>query len=79
MAKYCGFVYDGKDDENNMVVIHKNKDEVINKLTKKLHYVLEFTSKRKRQSVIVEDLNTHKIIIMTKGADSVVMERTNKG
>ena len=36
---------------------------------------LEFTSKRKRMSVIVRDLQTGKIRLICKGADSVVKER----
>lgn len=48
MAKYCGFEYAGKDDDNNMVVKHHQKGKQVDTLTKKLHYVLEFTSKRKR-------------------------------
>jgi phospholipid-translocating ATPase len=40
----------------------------------KLLNVLEFTSTRKRMSVIVEDQNGNKTL-MCKGADSIIKER----
>ncbi len=44
----------------------------------KLLYELEFTSLRKRQSVILKDLKDEKIILFTKGADSVLEKRLKK-
>ena len=44
----------------------------------KLLEVLEFNSDRKRQSVIVQDMQTQKILLLCKGADSIVFARTNK-
>lgn len=41
--------------------------------------VLEFTSTRKRMSVIVRELASNKIILMCKGADTVVFERLAPG
>lgn len=38
----------------------------------KLHNILEFTSDRKRMSVIIED-ESGKIMLLTKGADSIIM------
>lgn len=38
----------------------------------KLMNVLDFNSTRKRMSVIVEDLQSNEIILLTKGADSVI-------
>ena len=38
--------------------------------------ILEFTSARKRMSVIVEDSNGE-YILLTKGADSIIKERLN--
>ena len=38
--------------------------------------ILEFTSTRKRMSVIVEDPNGD-YILLTKGADSIIKERLN--
>ena len=40
--------------------------------------VIEFTSTRKRMSVIVKDQN-NKIICMTKGADSIIVPRLRNG
>ena len=36
--------------------------------------ILEFSSARKRMTVIVKDLQSDKIKVLTKGADSVVNE-----
>ena len=38
----------------------------------KLLNTLEFTSARKRMSVVLEDLQTNKLVLLTKGADSVI-------
>jgi magnesium-transporting ATPase (P-type) len=43
----------------------------------KLLHILEFNSTRKRMSVILRDKD-NKIILMTKGADSIVQERMIK-
>lgn len=40
--------------------------------------MLEFTSQRKRMSVIVRDLQTNKIILMSKGADSIIEALLNE-
>jgi phospholipid-transporting ATPase len=52
------------------VVENKNTNQT---LKYKLLHVCEFTSTRKRMSVIVKDPQG-KIILMCKGADSVIME-----
>lgn len=46
-------------------------------MTYKLLNILEFTSARKRMSVIVQD-SQGKIMLMTKGADSIIMQRLNR-
>ena len=71
-ARYIGFKYTGIDDENFMCVEFKGKV-----IKKKLLYVLEFTSDRKRMSVITEDEDGY-IEIMCKGADSIILERILK-
>ena len=43
----------------------------------KLLNILEFTSDRKRMSVIVED-QEGKIMLLTKGADSIIQARLSK-
>ena len=37
--------------------------------------ILEFTSSRKRMSVIVEEEATRTLMLLTKGADSVILPR----
>lgn len=44
----------------------------------KLLHILEFNSDRKRQSVILEDLYTKKILLLCKGADSILIERLSE-
>ena len=39
---------------------------------------IEFSSERKRMSIIVRDPNTKKIIIFCKGADSVILPKLNE-
>lgn len=43
-----------------------------------LIYVLEFNSTRKRMSVVLKDIANNKILLYTKGADSIILERLNK-
>jgi len=47
-ARFVGFKYLGIDDDNFMVVSYKG-----NMIRKKLIYILEFNSDRKRMSVIL--------------------------
>lgn len=43
----------------------------------KLHRVNEFTSDRKRMSVLVTDLTDGKTKLLIKGADNIISERLN--
>ncbi len=61
-----------RDEENNMVINFRGTQ-----IKYRLLNILEFTSARKRMSVIVEDSNGD-IYILTKGADSILMPRLNK-
>lgn len=70
-AKQYGFEFTGFDKDDNMTVLIKRTGK-IHKF--QLLHVCEFTSTRKRMSVIVKD-ETGKIIVMCKGADSVVFEK----
>jgi magnesium-transporting ATPase (P-type) len=72
LAKFCGFEYMGMDEENFMRI-----KTPIGFLNYKLLHVLEFNSTRKRMSVILEDKEKN-IIIMCKGADSILLERMDK-
>ena len=70
-ARFFGVEFSER-NSNNMIIIH---DKI-----KKTHYqfellnVIEFTSTRKRMSVIVKNWE-NKIICMTKGADSIIVPR----
>ena len=61
-------------DEDNNILVQKGK--IIHKY--KLLHLLEFNSTRKRMSVIVKDEVEDKIILFTKGADSIIFERLSK-
>ena len=74
-GRHFGLKFKDRDEDNNMVIE--------NKLTKKeekyeLLNVIEFTSARKRMSIIVRNPEG-KVIIMTKGADSHVIPRLAAG
>lgn len=70
-AKQFGFEFKGLDADDNMLIKdhHNNvthKYELLN--------ICEFNSTRKRMSVILRDPRG-RIVLMCKGADSVIMER----
>jgi phospholipid-transporting ATPase len=71
-GKFFGAVFMKRDEENNMVINFRGTQ-----IKYRLLNILEFTSARKRMSVIVEDSNGD-IYILTKGADSILMPRLNK-
>jgi magnesium-transporting ATPase (P-type) len=71
-AKFFGAVFIKRDEDNNIVM-----DLFGDTVQYKLLNILEFTSTRKRMSVIIEDIDG-KIILLCKGADSVILERLNK-
>lgn len=75
-AKFLGAEFMKRDDENRMIVRFQNQERIYRLLN-----ILEFTSTRKRMSVIVEDLNDPQgqgeIFVMTKGADSIIIPRLN--
>lgn len=69
-AKYMGYTFVEKDDDNYMVV------EVGKEVRKfRLLHTLEFSSERKRMSVIVED-RQGKILLLCKGADDIIVQRS---
>jgi len=71
-AKYFGVVFKGRDDANFVEI------DMFGKTIKyELLNVIEFTSSRKRMSVIVKT-EEEKIIVMTKGADSIIYPRLTK-
>jgi phospholipid-translocating ATPase len=74
-AADVGFVFCGKDRSTLKLQTPYSTDfEEYELLT-----VLEFSSARKRMSVILRRHSDDSIIVMTKGADSVIFERTAPG
>lgn len=70
-ARFCGYEFQGKDDENFLLV--RNPKNELRKF--ELLHILEFNSTRKRMSIIFKDLSTNELIILTKGADSIIYDR----
>ena len=68
-AKFCGVEFKGIDEDNFILVEYKSE---IYKY--KLLETLEFTSERKRQSVIVQDQD-QTIYLYCKGADSTLKNK----
>jgi phospholipid-transporting ATPase len=75
-ARYVGVAYMGTTEEGTIEILFRG---VV--YTYKLLHVLEFNSTRKRMSVIVRDMNVgyEKVVLYTKGADSVIMARRDMG
>ena len=72
-ARHMGFAFVGKDEENNMVIESwdgTTKYELLN--------VFQFDSDRKRMSVIVRTPDD-KILVVCKGADSIIEKRLKQG
>jgi phospholipid-transporting ATPase len=71
-AKYFGYFFKGRDDDNNIEV------EVMGKTTRfQLLTVIEFSSDRKRMTVVVRTPEGV-LKVMCKGADSIIAERLAK-
>jgi len=66
-AKCQGYEFLNKDSQN--IISVKTPFQI---LTYELLNVLEFTSSRKRMSVIIKDNQNGEIWLLTKGADSVI-------
>ena len=76
-AKLQGFVFDIPENNNELLLTYnKSHNEKIKKqkFEKLLH--LEFSSDRKRESVLIKENNVYKLYI--KGADSIIEERLGK-
>ena len=74
-ARHFGLKFMDRDEDGNMLIHNKftnqvEKFELLN--------VIEFTSARKRMTVIVRGPDG-KIIVMTKGADSIIIPRLSAG
>ena len=71
-ASAQGFQFRGKDGSER-ITIERKRDGTLLKFA--LLNTLEFNSTRKRMSVIVRDLQTNEILLLCKGADSVIKQR----
>ena len=74
-ARFFGYIFENRDSANQIIINDKisgrdKKYELLN--------IIEFTSLRKRMSVIVRTPED-KIICMTKGADSIIQARLCAG
>jgi phospholipid-transporting ATPase len=68
-ALFAGYRYESIDDKGTLIVDVKGE-----KLQYKLLHVLEFNSKRKRMSVILEN-SDGEIELFIKGADTMIIKR----
>ncbi|KAG1457835.1 hypothetical protein G6F46_009262 [Rhizopus delemar] len=68
-ARDLGFVFLGRDANKLLVNIKGEKKEF------ELLNILEFNSTRKRMSVIIKPADTDRIVLLCKGADSIIYER----
>jgi phospholipid-translocating ATPase len=71
-ARDMGFTFVARDQENVIVDIMGETRSM------NLLHVLEFNSTRKRMSIIMRSPSDGKIILLCKGADSVIYERLSK-
>ena len=74
-AKFQGFSYEVSESNSKIVLCLGDKNNCYKKSFERLCNI-NFTSERKRESVIIKDGNIYKLYI--KGADSVIEERLNE-
>lgn len=70
-AKQVGYEFIDTDHNDNMKIKLPNGQE---KIYKKLQEC-KFTSTRKRMSIVIQDMETKQIKLISKGADSIIYER----
>ena len=63
-------------DAQSVISIKRKRDNTL--LKYQTLNVLEFNSTRKRMSIIVKDCQTQQIVLLCKGADSIIKERLNR-
>lgn len=73
-ARFCGYEFQGIDIDNNMMVKIAREGQIIKR---KFLYSLDFTSTRKRHSVLIEN-EKGEVELLCKGADSIILQRMNK-
>ena len=74
-AKFQGFSYEISELNNKIILFLGEKNNKIKKVYNKVCQI-EFSSERKRESVIIKDGNIYKLYI--KGADNIIEERLNE-
>ena len=72
-ARHLGFSFNSRDADGNMVCKMPDGEKVY-----KLLNVIEFDSARKRMSVVVQTPD-ERILVLCKGADSIIEKRLNPG
>lgn len=70
-ARHFGLTFKERDENGNMVIENRFTSEIEEYA---LLHVIEFTSARKRMSVLVRDPKG-RVLLMTKGADSHIIPR----
>lgn len=73
-ARYVGYEFRGTDENNFLEVRVIETGEIIKR---KFLYSLDFTSTRKRHSVLLEDEKGN-VMLYCKGADSIILDRMNR-
>lgn len=68
-ARHFGVIFESRDEDANIIIFNKHLNQ---RFKYQLLNVIEFTSTRKRMSVVVKTPED-KIVCMTKGADSVIL------
>lgn len=76
-ASDVGFVFSGRD--RNVLRLQTPEAEPDSVEEYELLTVLEFTSSRKRMSVIVKRVSDGQVLLLAKGADSIIFERCAPG
>lgn len=71
--RHFGFAFTDRDVDDNMIIEMEGEQRKY-----KLLHVLEFNSDRKRMSVIVKTQDD-RVMIVCKGADSIINARLQKG
>jgi phospholipid-transporting ATPase len=71
-ARAFNFIFKNRDNKNKVTLEINGEDEYFLLLN-----VIEYTSERKKMSVIVKELKTNKIFVLIKGADSALIPLLN--
>ncbi|EWM20076.1 p-type atpase (p-atpase) superfamily [Nannochloropsis gaditana] len=74
-ARYFGYAFEGRRDGSALV--RNTRRNVLESF--RVLEILEFTSARKRMSVIVESVEDGKILVLAKGADTAMGPRLKPG